>query len=119
MMKLLNWLLFSARFSLVLSTLPFTNLALLRMPLFLLPSRHSFVILIPLYRKKAEYLPPSAQKNKNVEKDIINEYRKLVGMTEVNAKYRYVQLCRSLKTYGITFFKTKVCQMNCNPSLWF
>jgi talin len=59
-------------------------------------------------RNKAEYLPPSAQKNKNAEKDIINEYRKLVGMSEVNAKYRYVQLCRSLKTYGITFFKTKV-----------
>jgi talin len=28
-------------------------------------------------------------------------------MTEINAKYRYVQLCRSLKTYGITFFHCK------------
>jgi hypothetical protein len=25
-------------------------------------------------------------------------------MEELNAKYRYVQLCRSLKTYGITCF---------------
>jgi len=30
-------------------------------------------------------------------------------MTELNAKFRYVQLCRSLKTYGVTFFLVKVC----------
>ena len=29
-------------------------------------------------------------------------------MTEVNAKFRYVQLCRSLKTYGITSFAVKI-----------
>lgn len=28
-------------------------------------------------------------------------------MKEMNAKYRYVQLVRSLKTYGITFFECK------------
>lgn len=28
-------------------------------------------------------------------------------MTELNAKYRYMQLCRSLKTYGVTFFAIK------------
>ena len=26
-------------------------------------------------------------------------------MSEINAKYRYIQLCRSLKTYGITTFE--------------
>ena len=26
---------------------------------------------------------------------------------QVNAKYRYVQLCRSLKTYGITYYRGK------------
>ncbi len=30
-----------------------------------------------------------------------------MNMTEVNAKYRYVQLCRSLKTYGITYYRGK------------
>jgi hypothetical protein len=28
-----------------------------------------------------------------------------VGMTEANAKFRYIQLCRGLKTYGITCFE--------------
>lgn len=31
-----------------------------------------------------------------------------MGTTEVNAKYRYVQLCRSLKTWGITTFPAKL-----------
>jgi len=61
----------------------------------------------PGFLQRPEFLPPASHKSKNVERDVLNEYRKLVGMTEVNAKYRYVQLCRSLKTYGITFFKTK------------
>ncbi len=26
----------------------------------------------------------------------------------MNARFRYVQLCRSLKTYGMTIFKVKV-----------
>ena len=29
-------------------------------------------------------------------------------MDTVSAQHRYVQLCRSLKTYGITFFSIKV-----------
>ncbi len=28
-------------------------------------------------------------------------------MTDINARFRYVQLCRSLKTYGMTCFKVK------------
>ena len=35
------------------------------------------------------------------------EYRKLHSLTELNAKFRYIQLCRSLKTYGVTFFLVK------------
>jgi talin len=38
---------------------------------------------------------------------VINEWKKLTGMTELNAKFRYVQFCRSLKTYGITLFHVK------------
>ncbi|KAM9956083.1 hypothetical protein ACTFIW_005939 [Dictyostelium discoideum] len=61
----------------------------------------------PGYLKIKEYFPPSFHKKKDAEKDIYKEFRKLTGMSESNSKFRYVQLCRSLKTYGITFFLTK------------
>ena len=44
----------------------------------------------------------------DLEKKVFQEHRKLQGLNELNAKFRYVQLCRSLKTYGITFFVVKV-----------
>jgi talin len=51
---------------------------------------------------------PEYQKDrKDLEKKIFSEHRKLQGMNELNAKFRYVQFCRSLKTYGITFFLIK------------
>jgi len=50
------------------------------------------------------FLPQRLVKDKKIEKKIFKEHAKLVGMTETNAKYRYVQLCRSLKSYGITMF---------------
>ncbi len=52
-------------------------------------------------------MPPGWRKKKLDEK-INKDWKKFTGMTDVNAKYRYVQLCRSLKTYGITFFNCKV-----------
>ncbi|RKO94095.1 talin 1 [Blyttiomyces helicus] len=54
--------------------------------------------------KVKDFLPPEYQKNKDVEKRIYIEHGKLQGLTELNGKFRYVQLSRSLKTYGITFF---------------
>ncbi|KAJ3281672.1 Talin-1 [Borealophlyctis nickersoniae] len=54
-----------------------------------------------------EFLPPEYRKNKDVEKRIYVDHGKLQGLTELNAKFRYVQLSRSLKTYGITFFSVK------------
>jgi talin len=54
-----------------------------------------------------DFLPFEYRKKKEVEKKIYSEHRKLQGMTELNAKYRYVQLCRSLKTYGVTFFQVR------------
>jgi len=60
------------------------------------------------YLNVKEYLPAQFVKSKNIEKDIYKEYKKLVNMSEVNAKYRYVQLCRSLKTYGMTSFEVKL-----------
>lgn len=43
-----------------------------------------------------------------VEKLIYKEHRKLRGIKEVYAKFRYVQLCRTLKTFGAIFFPIKV-----------
>eukprot|EP00117_Sycon_ciliatum_P001215 scpid5059/ scgid6971/ Talin-1 len=53
-----------------------------------------------------EFLPKEYQK-KGVEKRILTEYAKLTGLTELNAKFRYIQLSRSLKTYGVSFFLVK------------
>ena len=49
-------------------------------------------------------VPVEYAKNKDVEKSIYKEHSILHGTTELNAKFRYVQLVRSLKTYGTTFF---------------
>jgi len=32
----------------------------------------------------------------------------LAGLNELDAKYKYIQLCQNLKTYGVTFFLVKV-----------
>jgi talin len=53
-------------------------------------------------------MPPEFVKSKDTEKKMYSEHKKLQGLNELNAKYRYVQLCRSLKTYGISFFMVKV-----------
>lgn len=37
------------------------------------------------------------------------EHRKLFGLNDLNAKFRYIELCRSLRTYGVSFFAVKVC----------
>eukprot|EP01133_Synstelium_polycarpum_P001416 gene1416-1640_t len=60
------------------------------------------------YLTVKDFVPAQWAKTKTAEKDIYREYRKLVSMSEVNAKYRYVQLCRSLKTYGMTSFAVKM-----------
>eukprot|EP00179_Madagascaria_erythrocladioides_P023475 CAMPEP_0198344436 /NCGR_PEP_ID=MMETSP1450-20131203/67599_1 /TAXON_ID=753684 ORGANISM="Madagascaria erythrocladiodes, Strain CCMP3234" /NCGR_SAMPLE_ID=MMETSP1450 /ASSEMBLY_ACC=CAM_ASM_001115 /LENGTH=590 /DNA_ID=CAMNT_0044049691 /DNA_START=77 /DNA_END=1845 /DNA_ORIENTATION=+ len=52
-----------------------------------------------------EFLPPALRKKaKDHERVVVREYRKLTGMSETKAKYRYVQLIRSLRTYGMTCF---------------
>nr|KAJ3421186.1 Talin-1 [Polyrhizophydium stewartii] len=66
------------------------------------PDKHK-----PGFVKLKDFVPPEYQKNKDVEKKMFGEHSKLQGMTELNAKFRYVQMCRSLKTYGTTFFVVK------------
>jgi talin len=47
-------------------------------------------------------------KVKNVEKKIFAEHKSLVGVTEIDAKYKYVKLARGLPTFGVHFFLVKV-----------
>lgn len=54
-----------------------------------------------------EMLPKEYVKVRGVEKKIYSEHKALYNLSEVDAKVRYTQLCRSLKTYGITFFLVK------------
>ena len=52
-------------------------------------------------------LPP-LYRTKEVEKKVFEEWKKLVGLSELNSKIRYVQLSRTLKTYGMTVFKIQI-----------
>ncbi|KAJ3364655.1 Talin-1 [Allomyces javanicus] len=61
----------------------------------------------PGFLNLKEYLPEDYRKVKDVEKRIYAEHKKLAGINDLTLKYRYVQLCRSLKTYGVTFFLVK------------
>ena len=58
--------------------------------------------------KDGGFLPPEYQKEKDIEKAVYREHSMLKGTTELNAKFRYVQLMRSLKSYGTSFFVVKV-----------
>jgi talin len=55
----------------------------------------------------ANFIPVDYVKSKNIEAKIFQEYEELSGLAELKAKLQYIQLCRSLKTYGVTFFLVK------------
>ena len=61
-----------------------------------------------LFFRLREFLPISFMKHKNVEKKILGEHKTLVGVSEIDAKYKYVRLARSLSTFGVHFFLVKV-----------
>ncbi|XP_061190935.1 talin-1-like isoform X4 [Saccostrea echinata] len=54
-----------------------------------------------------EFLPKEYVKTPKIEKRIFAEHKKWVGVHEFEAKAKYTQKCRGLKTYGITFFLVK------------
>jgi len=58
----------------------------------------------PGFFDKERFIPDKYRKDSKLEKEILRDHKKLAGMKEVAAKFRYVQLVRSLKTYGVTFF---------------
>eukprot|EP00835_Amoeboradix_gromovi_P003275 NODE_210_length_14612_cov_0.470957.p1 type:complete len:2117 gc:universal NODE_210_length_14612_cov_0.470957:12713-6363(-) len=66
------------------------------------PNKHK-----PGFLELKDYLPGEYLKSKDVEKRIYSEHSKLSGLNDLNAKYRYVQLSRSLRTYGVTFYLVK------------
>ena len=49
----------------------------------------------------------SKKKMVDLEKDIAKEWKRKVGLNEANAKYRYLQTCRSLPTWGITHWRVE------------
>ncbi|CDS39815.1 talin [Echinococcus multilocularis] len=54
-----------------------------------------------------DYLPKEFLKVKNVEKKIFQQHATLNGLSDIEARVKYCHFCRSLKTYGITFFLVK------------
>lgn len=54
-----------------------------------------------------ELLPKDYSKVKQIEKRIFSEHSRYAGFSDLDAKVKYVQLARSLKTYGVTFFLVK------------
>ncbi|XP_071788038.1 talin-1-like isoform X4 [Asterias amurensis] len=66
------------------------------------PARHKIGFL-----DLKDFLPKEYVKTKGAERRILGEHSKLIGVSELDSRVRYTQLCRSLKTYGITFFLVK------------
>ena len=62
----------------------------------------------PGFLDLTEFLPREYVRIKGIEKNIFSDHRKLHNLSEINARFRYIQLCRSLRTYGVTFFLVKV-----------
>ncbi|XP_050096914.1 talin-2 isoform X2 [Anopheles aquasalis] len=61
-----------------------------------------------------EFLPSSYVRTKNIERKIFAEHRKLIGLSDLDAKYRYTKTARELPTYGVTFFLVKEKMMGKN-----
>lgn len=61
----------------------------------------------PGFLELKDMLPKEYVRLKGVEKRIFGEHKDMIGMMELDAKVKYTQHCRSLKTYGITFFLVK------------
>jgi len=55
----------------------------------------------------SEFVSPQWVKTKNIEREIFEEHKKFMGLLDTQSKYRYLQLVRSLRTYGVTFFEMR------------
>eukprot|EP01122_Echinamoeba_exundans_P008802 TRINITY_DN2994_c0_g1_i1.p1 TRINITY_DN2994_c0_g1~~TRINITY_DN2994_c0_g1_i1.p1 ORF type:complete len:1692 (+),score=432.74 TRINITY_DN2994_c0_g1_i1:91-5166(+) len=63
------------------------------------PAKH-----IPGFLDLNKFLSAPWRKDKKIELEILKEHKKLVNTTLNNAQFRYVQLVRSLRSFGFTFF---------------
>ncbi|GAA29942.2 talin [Clonorchis sinensis] len=54
-----------------------------------------------------DLLPKEYAKIRSLEKKILQQHAEFTGLSDIEAKVKYCQFCRSLKTYGITFFLVK------------
>lgn len=61
----------------------------------------------PPFLDLKEFLPQSYVKAKGIEKKVFAEHKKHFGLSELDAKVLYTKTCRSLPTYGVTFFLVK------------
>ena len=64
---------------------------------------------ILLFYSMKSFLPEAFKgKASSAEKKILAEHKNLIGTSELDAKYRYVKLARSLPTFGVHFFLVRV-----------
>lgn len=61
----------------------------------------------PNSRSAKNLLPKEYAKAKELEKNIVQEYRELMYEDSAAPKKKYCELCQSLPTYGVTFFLVK------------
>jgi talin len=59
-----------------------------------------------------KFLPQALLKERHLDREVSKAWRGVSGTNDLNAKYRYVQLCRTLKTYGVTTFVCTLEEQN-------
>ena len=60
-----------------------------------------------IMRNMVTILPKEYAKTRGIERLIAQEWKHYYGLNEMDARFRFIQLCRALKTYGVTFFLVK------------
>ena len=60
-----------------------------------------------IMRNMLTILPKEYAKTRGIERLIAQEWKQYYGLNEMDARFRFIQLCRALKTYGVTFFLVK------------
>lgn len=68
----------------------------------------------PPFLDLKEFLPQSYIKVRSIEKKIFAEHKRHFDLSELDAKVLYTKTCRSLPTFGVTFFLVKEKMKNKN-----
>ena len=59
-----------------------------------------------------EFLPGSYMRANRIERKIFGEHKALQGLSELDAKSKYVKKARELPTFGVHFFLVKVRELH-------